>query len=147
MAGSVVNFLGLCLSCSSVAAATEKFFRGRTVRAPSFGLWEHGRWSGLRMSESSDSSRSTAPSSGYSHLSLDCVLATAVPAKLCILNSLELSPAWLTQVSLAAFRFLSRRSAAGFAKLGHFCWLSTVTSQPDLTLAQAVSFFLRGKHV
>ena len=36
------------------------------------------------MSDSSESSRSTAPSSGYSHLSLDCVLATAAPAKLCV---------------------------------------------------------------
>ena len=39
------------------------------------------------MSERSDSNRSTAPSSGYSHLSLDCVIATTVPAKLCILAS------------------------------------------------------------
>ena len=56
------------------------------------------------MSDTSDSTRSTAPSSGLSHLSLDCLVGTLVPQKLAVTkqlwNSLEpCSRACLLQLS------------------------------------------------
>ena len=40
------------------------------------------------MSDTSDSPRSTAPSSGLSHLSLDCLVGTLVPQKLAVTQQL-----------------------------------------------------------